>query len=106
MSMEVQRLLQAVEHFKARTRGAELPEGTDKALEGLAKALSTPVPERDTPGGRAALSAAPGTKGTGEHFSRAAKGTDQPSPGQRAAAANVSGEIEKAAAAIAAKAQA
>lgn len=83
--MEVQRLLQAVEHFKARTRGAELPKGVEEALGGLSKALGTPMPDRDTPGGRAALSLAPGTQGTGEHFSQAVKGSDGPSPGQKAA---------------------
>lgn len=95
MSAEAQRLLQAIEHFKARTRGAELPEGTDKALEGLSKVLGVPTADRNTPGGRAALGAAPGTRGTGEHISRSAKGPDQPSPGQRAA--GVSAEIDKAA---------
>lgn len=100
--IEAQRLLQAIEHFKARTRGAELPKGTEEALTGLSKALGTPMPDRDTPGGRAALSVAPGTRGTGEHFSQAVKGPDGPSPGQRAAK-RASDGIREAAAELAEK---
>lgn len=87
---EVQRLLQAVSHFQARTRGAELPKGASEAIEGLQKSLGSPMPGRDTPGAREALKAAPGA--TGEPMERAAKGTDQPSPGQREAM-NVSEEM-------------
>lgn len=104
MSAEVQRLLQAVEHFKARTRGAELPKGAEEALEGLAKTFSEPMPGRDTPGQRAALSVAPGA--TGVPMEQAAKGPDGPSPGQKAAASSgVSAEIQKAAESIVANAQ-
>jgi hypothetical protein len=104
--IEAQRLLQAVEHFKARTRGAELPKGVDEALKGLGKALETPMPDRDTPGGREALKVAPGTRGTGEHFSQAVKGRDGPSPGQKEAelaGGGVSKEVSEAATALAAK---
>lgn len=104
--IEAQRLLQAIEHFKARTRGAELPKGTEEALGGLSKALGTPMPDRDTPGGRAAMAVAPGTRGTGEHFSQAVKGHDGPSPGQKEAekaGASISKEVDEAAGALAAK---
>lgn len=104
--IEAQRLLQAIEHFKARTRGAELPKGTEEALKGLSKTLSTPMPDRDTPGGRAAMAVAPGTRGTGEHFSQAVKGPDGPSPGQKEAekaGGGVSKEVDAAASALAAK---
>lgn len=102
MSMEIQRLLQAAEHFKARTRGAELPKGALEAVDALQKALGEPMPERDTPGARAALRVAPGTKGTGEPFSKAARGVDGPSPGQREAQ-SLSQQIQEAAESIAAK---
>jgi ribosomal protein S6E (S10) len=108
MSQEVQRLLQAVEHFKARTRGAELPKGAQEAVDGLTKALGQPMPGRDTPGAREALSVAPGTTGTGVPMEQAAKGPDAPSPGQREAqgqGSTVSEEIAKAAAEIVANAQ-
>lgn len=82
MSQEVQRLLQAVEHFKARSKGAELPKGAMEAVDGLAKALGEPMPARDTPGAREALKASQGT-GTGTALRHAATGTDGPSPGQR-----------------------
>lgn len=100
--VEAQRLLQAIDHFQARTRGVELPKGTKEALEGVQKALKTPMPDRDTPGGREALKVAPGTRGTGEHFSQAVKGHDGPSPGQREAA-GVSREVEEKASELAAK---
>lgn len=100
MSVEVARLLQAVDQFRSRTENTELPQGTEEALKGLSEALGQPVPDRDTPGGRAAAAASPGTQGTGEHFSKAAKGPDKPSPGQRAAKESLSEEIHKAAASI------
>lgn len=100
--IEAQRLMQAIEHFKARTRGAALPEGVEKALGGLSEALGTPMPDRDTPGGREALKVAPGTRGTGEPFSKAVLGPDGPSPGQRAAK-GASQEIDEAATGLAAK---
>lgn len=104
--IEAQRLLQAVEHFKARTRGVELPEGTEEALKGIAKALGTPMPDRDTPGGRAALAVAPGTKGTGAPISIAAKEHAVPSPGKREAervGVSVGKEVDEAASALAEK---
>lgn len=82
MSAEQQRLLQALEHFTNRTKGGDLPKGTEEALQALQKALSGPMPGNDSPGQREALSVAPGTTGTGEHFSKAALGVDGPSPGQ------------------------
>jgi hypothetical protein len=106
MSAEVQRLLQAVELFSARSRGAELPKGVEEAVSGLKEALGQPMPpSADTPGSRAAAKAAPGTTGTGEHFSKAAKGLDSPSPGQRAAKGERNTDIEQAAAQILAAAQ-
>jgi hypothetical protein len=98
---EVQRLLQAVEHFKSRTRGAELPEGVAELVDGLQEKLGQPLPGRDTPGSREALKLAPGTNGTGAPLKQAAKGPDGPSPGQRAAQ-SVSAAIDEAAASIAA----
>jgi len=95
MSAEAQRLLRAIEHFKARTRGAELPEGTEKALDGLQKTLGQPVPGRDTPGAREALKAAPGNA-TGVPMEQAAKGPDASTPGQREAQ-GLSQEIQEAA---------
>ena len=100
--IERERLLQALEHFNNRTKGEEQPEGTKEAIEGLLKALGAPAPGRDTPGAREALKVAPGTDGTGAHFSRAAMGVDGPSPGQKEAQ-SVSAQIKEAAAAIAAK---
>lgn len=84
---EILRLLQAVEHFKARTRGAELPKGAQEAVDGLSKTLNQPMPDRDTPGSRAAFKASPGAPkiGTGVPMEQAAKGPDGASPGQRAA---------------------
>jgi hypothetical protein len=99
MSAEVQRLLQAVEHFKARTRGAELPKGAEDAITGIEKAFSQPMPGRDSPGEKEALKA---STGTGAALRDAAKGPDTPSPGQREAAA-ISEQIEQAAAQIASK---
>jgi hypothetical protein len=101
MSQAVQRLLQAAEHFKTQTRGAELPEGAQEAVDALQKALGQPMPGRDTPGAREALKLAPGTQGTGAPMKDAAKGPDGPSPGQREAQ-GVSAAIDKAAAEIAA----
>jgi hypothetical protein len=107
---EVQRLLQAVQHFQNRSRGAELPKGAAEAIEGLQKALGQPAPGRDTPGAREALKQAPGNApetGTGTPMKSAAVGNDRPSPGQReaqdiqariaAAAAEIAGGSQQAA---------
>jgi hypothetical protein len=101
--VEVTRLEQAIEQFKARSP-QNLPDGVTQALDGLRESLSTIEPDAgDSPGRQAAQEvAAGGTNGTGEHYSKAARGADQPSPGQREAA-SVSGDIEKAAASIAEK---
>jgi hypothetical protein len=93
MSAEQHRLLQAIQHFSARTRGAELPKGVPKALEGLQKALGQPMPGHDTPGAKAALKAAPGT-GSGPPTG-AAKGSKSTPPGQQEA--TVSEAIQRAA---------
>ena len=103
MSIEAQRLLQAVQNYRTRTKGAELPKGTEEALAAVQKALSAPEPGRDTPGARAALKVAPGTKGAGEPMQKAAVGIDGPSPGQREAQ-SLSQQIQEAAESIAAKA--
>lgn len=104
MSAELQKLLQAVDHFEARTRGAELPEGLSEAVEGLKKVAGHPMPDRDTPGAREALKLAQGTTGTGAALKDSAKGPDAPSPGQREAQ-SVSAEIAKAAESIVANQQ-
>lgn len=106
MSQEVQRLMQALEHFQARTRGAELPKGVGEAVGALQKSLGSPMPGRDTPGARQALKLAPGTDGTGAPMREAALGPDGPSPGQRASGkTGVSEDIHRAAAEIVANAR-
>ncbi len=84
MSAEVLRLRQAIEQFKARQPHG-LPEGVIKGLDQVVKELGRDEPARDTPGASEVARLAPGTDGTGEHFSRAALGNDGPSPGQREA---------------------
>jgi hypothetical protein len=101
---QTMRLLQALEFFSSRTRGAELPKGVEEAIQGLQKALGQPMPGQDTPGARAALKVAPGTDGTGENYRKAAIGRDGPSPGQREAN-GISEEIQKAAESIVAKSE-
>lgn len=96
---EVARLLQAVEHFESRSKGADLPKGVSEAVQGLSDALGRPTPGRDTPGAREALKLAPGTEGTGAPYAKAAIGRDGPSPGQREAR-SLSQEIQDAAASI------
>lgn len=97
-SAQALRLLQAIEHFQNTSKGAELPKGTDEALEGLSKVLRASAPQAQTPGHRAALAVA---QGSGE-----AKpppiAQDRPSPGQRAAQ-SASGAIEGEATALAEK---
>jgi hypothetical protein len=106
MNMQAKRLLEAVEHFQGRTKGAEdiSPEVAD-AVKALHEALGMPAPDRNTPGARAALKVVPGTKGSGETFAKAAKGVDGPSPGQRAAQ-SLSQQINDAAAEIVSRNQA
>ena len=105
MSAEQHRLLQALEHFNSRTKGGALPEGVQEAVQALQQALSGPMPGKDSPGAREALSVAPGTVGA-QPISKAAKGVDGPSPGQREAKSshtnNISQQIQEAAEAIAA----
>lgn len=100
---EAQRLIQAVEHFQARTRGGDLPKGAQEAVDGLLKVFGSGGPARDTPGSREAHKVAPGTDGTGEPMARAAIGRDGPSPGQREAR-SISQEIQEAAESIVSKA--
>lgn len=100
--VEITRLEQAIEQFEARAP-RDLPDGVSQALSSLKESLGTVEPGADdSPGKQAAQEVAAGTDGTGEHYSKAARGSDQPSPGQREAA-SVSGDIEKAAASIAEK---
>jgi hypothetical protein len=100
MSIHVQRLLQALENYNTRTKGAEdQPKGVQEAVAALVKALGTPAPGRDTPGQREALKVAPGTVGTGAPMEKAAVGIDGPSPGQREAK-SLSQQIHEAAASI------
>lgn len=101
MSVDDQRLLQALETYSGRAKG-KAPEAVAEAIKGLTEALSAPVPSRDTPGNREALKVTPGA--TGEHFSKAATGEDKPTPGQMAAR-GISDEISKAAEQILASAK-
>jgi hypothetical protein len=100
--VEFARLTQAVEQFRER-QPRDLPDGVDQALTSLAEALGGVDHEGrgDSPGQRE-VSAVTGTDGTGEHHSKAARGIDQPSPGQREVT-SVSAGIQKAAAALAGK---
>ena len=104
-SVEVTRLKAALEQFKARTP-RDLPQSVLRGIEEVEKQLGRVEPVRDTPGAREAQGAA--TVGTGVHFSKAAKGPDQPSAGQREAAGvagskTISEEIQEAASTIAQK---
>lgn len=99
MSVHEQRLLQALANYQRSTKGGEVPKGAEDAIKGLQEALSEPAPGRDTPGMRAALKVAPGTTGTGENISKAAKGVDGPAPGQTEAK-SVAAQIAEAAASI------
>lgn len=98
--VEVQRLQQAIEQFEGRAP-QNLPDGVMDRLKEVSRELQSFDPVGDSPGHRDAREAAPGTDGTGEHYSRAAKGPDGPSPGQREAAGAVSSQIAEAAKQIA-----
>lgn len=100
MSIHEQRLLQAIENYVTRTKGGEVPKGSEDALSALKKVLGAPAPGKDSPGAREALKVAPGTVGAGEPMNKAAKGIDGPSPGQREAQ-SISQQIQEAAQAIA-----
>jgi hypothetical protein len=85
-SIEIVRLNQAIQAFKERAPRDLPPEVLD-TLGKVEKGLTDYAPnELMGPGKRAALQAQ-GTDGTGEHYSKAAKGPDGPSPGQREARA-------------------
>lgn len=98
--VEVMRLRQAFEQFKGRAP-RNLPDGVMQKLDEVMTELDNfDADSGDSPGRREALKAAPGTEGVGEHFRKAAKGIDGPSPGQREAR-GLSSAIKQAAAEVA-----
>jgi hypothetical protein len=97
--VEIQRLVQAVEQFQGRAP-RNLPDGAMDRLNDVMKELQEFDSVGDSPGRREARALAPGTDGTGEHYSKAARGPDGPSPGQREAR-GLSSDIEEAAKTIA-----
>jgi hypothetical protein len=102
--VEIARLQQAVEQFQGRAP-KNLPDGVMQKLEEVMGELGQFDPSMDdSPGRREVAKVAPGTDGTGEHFRKAARGRDGPSPGQREAR-GLSSEIAAAAAQIAEKAR-
>ena len=97
--VEILRLQQAVEQFQSRAP-RDLPDGVmDKLGEVMQELGSFDNVGNDSPGKRDVASVTSGTEGTGEHYSKAAKGPDGPSPGQREAR-TLSQEIHEAAASI------
>lgn len=83
--IEVTRLAQAIEQFRGRAP-RDLPDGVLDSINDIYSQLTDTYPDMgESPGKQAAKSAglAPGTDGTGEHYSKAAQGPDGPSPGQR-----------------------
>ena len=86
--VEIVKLQQAISAFKERAP-QDLPDGVMEGLDKIGSSLNDYAPPGgDSPGHRAAGEAqgqAPGTDGTGEHYSKAAKGPDGPSPGQKEA---------------------
>ncbi len=101
--VEVMRLQQAFEQFQGRAPKDFPPDAMAKLTEAMEGLGAYDPSTADSPGKREARKLAPGTDGTGEHFRKAAKGVDGPSPGQREAR-NLSSEIAKAAQEIAQKA--
>ena len=100
--VEIMRLRQAVEQFQGRAP-KNLHDGVmDKLKEVMDELGQFDPSSEDSPGKREARALAPGTDGTGEHFRKAARGIDGPSPGQREAR-NLSSDIETAAREIAGK---
>lgn len=97
-SAQALHLLQTIEHFQSTTKGAELPKGTEEALEGLSKVLKVSAPQAQTPGHRAALAVAQGST----EAKPPPVAQQQPTPGQMAAQ-NASGAIDGAATALAEK---
>jgi len=96
--VEIVRLQQAISAFRDRAP-QDLPEGVMSGLDEIENMLGEYAPAETSPGHRAAQSAqglAPGTDGTGEHYRKAAKGPDGPSPGQKEAT-RLSEEMFKAA---------
>lgn len=97
--LEITRLEQAIEAFEARMPN-DLPDGFAEKLGELKQQLGEHEPQGDaSPGQQAVANATGATEGTGVHYSRAARGPDKPSPGQREAL-GVSADIEEAAASI------
>ena len=97
--VEIARLQQAVEQFQGRAP-RNLPDGVmDKLTEVMTELGQFDTDADDSPGKREVRALAPGTDGTGEHYSKAAKGADGPSPGQREAR-NLTSDIKEAAASI------
>jgi hypothetical protein len=84
--------MSALEDFIANPP-RDLPGGSVEIARSLHRTLRGYVgAEHPSPGEREAINAstnqrslpgAPGTRGTGEHYSKAARGVDGPSPGQR-----------------------
>lgn len=105
MNTQTKRLLQALEQFQERTKGAkDLSPDVGKAIEALQGALNAPPVSEDSPGRLSALDAVKGTTGAGEPMEKAAKGPDGPSPGQTEGR-SMSEQIHEAAQAIAASAK-
>jgi hypothetical protein len=103
-NVESLKLRQAIEAFEQRAP-KNLPDGLLDKLGEVKDGLSTTDSTQagQSPGQReVGQSQGQGTDGTGAPYPVAARGPDQPSPGQREAM-SVSAEIEKAAAGIAEK---
>lgn len=85
------KFLDAIDEFMESS--PRLPDGAAASLKELGQTLRGYTDQAQSPGEKAARAAF--TNGTGEHYSRAATGQDQPSPGQKefmaAAAAMVNG---------------
>lgn len=101
--VEVTRLTQAIEQFRTR-QPRDLPDGLLEKIQEVENELGSYAPAGgDSPGQREVTQVAGGDpNATGTPYPQAAKGPDKPSPGQREVA-NVSKQIEEAAATIAAK---
>ena len=75
------RLLNALQAF-SENPPRDLPDGVVESIKDLSTNLAGyNGPDTASPGQREAAKVA-GTDGTGEHFSKAARGVDGPSPGQ------------------------
>jgi hypothetical protein len=95
------RLSQAIDAFNQRPP-PDMPEGFAEKLSAVSESMKAAGPaEQLSPGQQDVRKASHGgTDGTGESYKTAARGPDQPSPGQREARGgprNMSSEIHKAA---------